>query len=127
MDVDVTFEPIRWGTVFRDTLHVKSSGAGEVVIPVIGTCIPPKPQGPIMIKSGSGNIQFKNVFNKETTFSLSIDNPAFSAKTSETIPSKRTVGLGISYSAKKDCSTTAQLVVSCDESPVPWVFYLTST
>ena len=51
--------------------------AGEYQCPLVGRCIPPKPQGPIDCSKGSGTVQFKNVFTTEAEFLYSVDNSAF--------------------------------------------------
>lgn len=41
------FEPHALGESVRDTLVVSSAAGGEYLVPLMGRCGPPKPQGPI--------------------------------------------------------------------------------
>lgn len=66
--LEVTFEPSRLGEQ-RATLIVSSPIGGEYTFPLVGTCTPPKPQGPYIIKAGATSaINFRNVFSNTTTF-----------------------------------------------------------
>ena len=122
-EVDVTFEPTRIGSNFKDTLLVKSAVAGEFICPVIGRCIAPKPQGPFDVK-GKGEVPFKNIFPKEVAFHCTVDNPAFSVNKEERIPAKKATVISISYQAREGRPSTTKLTVTCPESPEPWLFYL---
>ncbi len=45
---------------------------------LIGHALPPKPQGPIIIKTGtSAIIPIKNIFPKPTQYTFTVDNPKF--------------------------------------------------
>ena len=122
-EVDVTFEPTRIGSNFKDTLLVKSAVAGEFICPVIGRCIAPKPQGPFDVK-GKGEVPFKNIFPKEVAFSCTVDNPAFSVNKVEKIPAKKATAIAVSYQSGDGRPCTTKLTVTCPESPEPWLFYL---
>ena len=51
VEVEVVFEPTAVGEGFRDVLVLSSPAGGEYECPVVGRCLPPKPQGPIdMVK-----------------------------------------------------------------------------
>eukprot|EP00854_Cymbomonas_tetramitiformis_P000766 gene766-1240_t len=124
MEVEVTFEPTQLGDSFKDQLVVKSPEGGEFLCPVIGRCIPPKPQGPIMIK-GRGVVQFKNVFSSAEDFHFATDNPAFECPKMENIASKRTIQLDMSYTPTPDRPKTGKLIITCPSKDCPpWLFYL---
>eukprot|EP00898_Chlorokybus_atmophyticus_P005824 jgi/Chlat1/6242/Chrsp44S05765 len=127
VEVDIAFEPTRIGDYFQDVLTVSNNEAGEHVVPVTGHCIPPKPQGPFTIKAQGSSISFKNVFAKQVDFTLAVDNPAFTVSKKETITPKKTVSLAVSYkpvAGQPANATNGKLIVTCAESPAPWVFYL---
>lgn len=46
-EVTVGFEPCELGEAVRDTLVLTSATAGVYEVPLMGQCVPPKPQGPI--------------------------------------------------------------------------------
>jgi len=65
---------------------------------LFGHCIIPRPQGPILVKTGTASsVLFKNVFTTQATFSYSIDNPAFTIKASDTIESKKVCNMTINF------------------------------
>jgi hypothetical protein len=147
LSVDVTYEPSRFGDV-RTQLIVSSLTGGDYICPLIGHCISPRPQGPIIIKAGApSSVLFKNVFNTNATFSLLVDNPAFIVKPSETIPYKKTVPIMISFkTAVPPASTvadknqkekaavptnilanqskTGKLTITNQNTNISWVYYL---
>jgi len=49
VELEVGFEPHALGESIRDTLVVSSPTAGEYLVPLVGRCTPPKPQGPINV------------------------------------------------------------------------------
>nr|CAD7202008.1 unnamed protein product [Timema douglasi] len=89
-NVEVTYEPSSLGSVHA-LLTITSTTGGEFIFPLIGKCTPPKPQGPIVLKPGTGiTIPFKNVFRETKTFMLYLDCPSFVLKNNiETIKSKK--------------------------------------
>ena len=129
--VDVGFEPSSLGDTHA-TLTIFSAAGGDYVIPLIGHCLEPKPQGPFVIKAGySVTIPFRNVFHQAKQFTFSIDNPAFSVKPPEMLKPRKTHNLLVHYDAKQaDPSMTklGKLVVSCQYPGKPgglqWTFYL---
>jgi len=75
--LDVTYEPIRLGEC-RGTLSVTSSIGGEYFFPLQGRCVPPKPQGPYVVRNkATTSIPFKNVFPTTTVFAFQV-GPVFS-------------------------------------------------
>lgn len=50
--VEVTFEPSKLGDS-RALLTLTSSQGGEYVFPLYGHCALPRPQGPLLIRSGA--------------------------------------------------------------------------
>lgn len=130
---DVTYEP----TNLRDTkatLTLTSPIGGEYVIPLFGSCLPPKPQGPFVIKSGTTRpIEFKNVFSTPLNFSFAIDNPLFHvAKQNELIKAHQTHKIMVGFDGNDSpnkADVMAKLVVTAPKSAgvsnnIQWVFYL---
>lgn len=131
--LDVTFEPSKLGEQ-RATLTVSSPHGGEYVFPLFGTCVPPKPQGPYVIKAGSTvAIMFRNVFSSTTAFTFQVDNPAFHlTKSGENIRSRKdhriVVGFDGSDTGSK-ASVMGKLIITCarsagGNSSAQWVYYL---
>lgn len=132
VNVEVTFEPCQLGES-TGTLVLSSATGGDYVIPLFGSAVPPKPQGPITIKFGvSTTIPFKNVFMQPMAFSYIVENPAFTVKATETIKSKKIATITISFEGNPSGSkaaVTSKLVVSCPHavglgSGISWVYYL---
>nr|CAD7449015.1 unnamed protein product [Timema bartmani] len=133
--VEVTYEPSSLGSVHA-LLTVTSTTGGEFIFPLIGKCTLPKPQGPIVLKPGTGTtIPFKNVFRETKTFMLSLDCPSFVLKNnSETIKSKKEHKLHIGLLSLKSMEitdmrfpVTGKLVVQCTDptlSHISWTYYL---
>ena len=104
--IDVRYEPSSLGEV-QDVLTVSSPDGGSYTCSLFGRCEAPKPQGPIVIRSGaSAQVLFKNVLDAPDTFNFNVDNAAFSlSKKSDKIARKATSTLTISFkatSASKD-------------------------
>ena len=141
--IEITYEPSHLGDV-KTQLLVSSVTGGEFICPLFGHCIAPRPQGPIIIKTGSATIlPFKNVFSTSSTFNCVVDNPCFTVKSSETIPPKKSIQFSIGFKPpgstdeKKGSSAAAfnpanltaaqkvgKLNISTPNSPVVWVYYL---
>jgi hydrocephalus-inducing protein len=141
----VGFEPCAVGEVFRDVLLLSSAAAGPYEVPLVGQCVPPKPQGPIDVSKGFAAVPFRNVFASEAEFFYSVDNPAFVvAKPSEKLQPKKPVTITVNYkpdaaakaaaaaggSSSGDAapgghSRTGKLTVTCPrQTSTQWVFYL---
>lgn len=74
---------------------------------------------------GSAQIPWKNIFNKQVEFFYSVDNPAFSVKTSETLAAKKATTVAVNYKEDANKPRTAKLVIACPaEAATSWVFYL---
>ena len=128
-EVEVAFEPTRIGDNFRDTLTLKSATGGDYGCSVVGRCIPPKPQGPVPLRGGKGDVAFKNVFTKEVEFTFLVDNPAFEVKKSEKVAAKKGIVIPVTFkdvpsADGKPGPRTGKLMVTCPESSAPWIFYL---
>ncbi|KAG8562376.1 hypothetical protein GDO81_015657 [Engystomops pustulosus] len=132
VSVEVTYEPVQLGES-RTVLHISSPLGGEYTIPLFGSAMAPKPQGPIQIRAGSSvSIPFKNVFLQPTTFSFQTDPAVFVVKPSESVRSKKTHYISVSYEAPHGGSrtpVTGRLVVSCPRATgiaqgIFWVYYL---
>lgn len=52
----VGFEPCALGESVRDTLLLTSATAGVYEVPLVGQCVPPKPQGPIDVSKVRLNV-----------------------------------------------------------------------
>lgn len=99
--VEVTFEPSHLGDT-QAILTISSNAGGEYSIPLCGHCLPPRPQGPFVIKPGhSINIPFKNVFPNLTQFKFSVDNVAFTVKHGDTIKPGKTYNINVAYDGKQ--------------------------
>lgn len=133
-DVSVTvhFEPFHLGEI-HNLLTISSELGGKYVFPLYGTCTPPKAQGPLNINSGSSvSIPFKNVFQQATTFSFHVDNPVFTIKGTETIPSQKTHSIQVIFEgppvgSRGPCH--GKLTISCPRMEahgqgIFWVYYL---
>eukprot|EP00955_Chlamydomonas_euryale_P115431 366348-Chlamydomonas_euryale.AAC.12 len=130
--LEVHFEPTALGESIRDTLVLTSPTGGEYEVPLVGRCLPPKPQGPIECGKGSGSVPFKNVFDRDAEFLYSVDNPAFAvSKPSEKVPAKKATNIAVAFKpdpAKGATTRTGKLTVACPSmSSSPWVFYLQAT
>ncbi|XP_073461747.1 hydrocephalus-inducing protein homolog [Aquarana catesbeiana] len=132
VSMEVTYEPIQLGES-RAILFISSPLGGDYTIPLFGSALAPKPQGPIQIRSGSNiSIPFKNVFLQPTTFSFQTDPPAFTAKQCEAVRPKKTHHITVSYEAPPGGSkapVAGRLVVSCPRATgtaqgIYWVYYL---
>jgi hydrocephalus-inducing protein len=138
--VEVTFEPTRLGDT-QAMLVISSSSGGEYVFPLYGHCLPPKPQGPFVIKPGHTiNIPFKNVFSAIAQFKFNIDNPAFTVRPSDTIKPGRTYNISVTYDGSKLASDAGVVKVGKmtvtnvlgkgkatpvrNQGEVSWVYYL---
>ncbi len=134
--MEVTFEPSYLGET-QSTLSISSTTGGDYVIPLFGLCLPPKPQGPFVIKPGhSVSIPFKNVFPQLTQFKFCVDNPAFVVKSGDTIKAKKVIQINVAYEGKHgEINKVGKLTVSsvqskgkgstkCQICDVSWVFYL---
>lgn len=91
------FEPSAVGAG-RAKLVISHPLAGTYICNIHGTCMAPKPQGPLSIKSGNGiKIAFKNVYKDIMPYTFTLDNALFSVKpTTENIAGKTTTQVLIS-------------------------------
>ncbi len=143
--LEVTFEPTAIGESIRDTLVLTSATGGEYHCPLLGRCIPPKPQGPVDVSKGSAALPFTNVFPADAEFQMAVDNPAFVVKPVEKIGAKKAANIAIAFKPPaeggkggkgkdKDApppepptplSRTGKLTISCPaQTSVQWVYYL---
>jgi hypothetical protein len=68
VSIDIIYEPSRLGDAHA-TLLISSPLGGDYVCPLLGHCLTPKPQGPIIVKAGnSSSVSFRNVFSTLATF-----------------------------------------------------------
>ncbi|ESO91099.1 hypothetical protein LOTGIDRAFT_122343, partial [Lottia gigantea] len=130
---DVSFEPSKLGEQ-KAVLTVSSQTGGEYIFPLNGSCIPPKPQGPCIIKAGSNTpITFRNVFNATTPFTFQVDNPLFHvSKQGESVRARKDHRIVVGFDGNDSNSKAAvmgKLIVSCASSAggktnAQWVYYL---
>ncbi|XP_074783220.1 hydrocephalus-inducing protein homolog isoform X2 [Athene noctua] len=128
VSVDVTFEPCQLGEA-RAMLQLSSLLGGEYSIPLFGLALPPKSQGPFTIQAGgTTSISFKNVFLQPMAFQYRVEHPAFTLRAPESLHSKQTTSLSISFEgglAPGAAPITSKMVVSCPGvGGVSWVYYL---
>uniref|UniRef100_A0A2K6KCF4 HYDIN axonemal central pair apparatus protein n=1 Tax=Rhinopithecus bieti TaxID=61621 RepID=A0A2K6KCF4_RHIBE len=130
--VEVFFEPSHLGET-KGILILSSLAGGEYIIPLFGMALPPKPQGPFPIRAGySIIIPFKNVFYHMVTFSIVVDNPAFTVRAVESVRPKKINNITVSFEGNPSGSKipiTTKLIVSCppgegSETGIKWVYYL---
>uniref|UniRef100_H2YKD6 Uncharacterized protein n=1 Tax=Ciona savignyi TaxID=51511 RepID=H2YKD6_CIOSA len=127
--LDVTYEPMEIGDS-RAQLCVTSQIGGEYIFPLQGKCGPPKPLGPFVVRNKSTvSIPFRNVFSSTTSFTAQVDNSLFSVKSVESIRSKKTHNIAVSFEGNvaPGAVVTGKLTLSCVRSPgtaTTWVFYL---
>ncbi|KAK2958778.1 putative hydrocephalus-inducing like protein [Blattamonas nauphoetae] len=117
--VPVRFEPTSIG-MFKATLSAASDKAGTFSCILLGTSINPTPQGPYTVKANTNgySITVKNVFNTQTTFGFSVDNPAFTVKQSESIPPKKSAVINVQYkpllnAAPTGAHVSGRLTITC--------------
>ncbi|KAF1661855.1 hypothetical protein FQA23_0006661, partial [Aptenodytes patagonicus] len=129
VSLEVTYEPCQLGEA-RATLQLSSPLGGEYSIPLFGLALPPKPQGPFPIKAGgTTSIPFKNVFLQPTAFQYAVEHPAFAVRGPESLRSKKTTFITVSFEGGP-APVTSRLVVSCPRAAggggagVSWVYYL---
>jgi hydrocephalus-inducing protein len=127
--VNVKFEPNAMGEV-RDVLRVSHPVGGEYLCALQGLCVPPRPQGPIVIaKGGAAEVVFKNVFAATNEFVFTTDTPAFTLSAPRaTINAKASATVKVTYAAAGagGAPTMGKLFISCPklaELP-PWIYYL---
>lgn len=132
VSVDVSFEPTALGEAIRDTLLLTSTTGGEYAVPLLGQCVPPKPQGPVDVSKGSAAVPFTNVFSTDAEFLYSVDNAAFQVKPNEKIGAKKPTNVAVAFKIDPkvfpDASKvprTAKLTISCpSQTQCQWVYYL---
>ena len=79
--------------------------------------LPPKPQGPFIIKAnGNTSIPFKNVFNSALQFTFAIDNHLFHVKSTEVIKSNQTHKIFVSFHGN-DSPTKADVMAKLIVTP----------
>nr|XP_023493063.1 hydrocephalus-inducing protein homolog isoform X2 [Equus caballus] len=132
VSVEVYFEPSHLGET-KGLLILSSLTGGEYTIPLFGTALPPKPQGPYMIRAGYNIvIPFKNVFYQPVTFSYIVENPAFSVRALDSVRPKKVNNITVSFEGNPSGSKTpitSKLIVVCPpgegrETGIKWVYYL---
>ncbi|KAM5296381.1 hydrocephalus-inducing protein homolog isoform 1-T2 [Glossophaga mutica] len=132
VSVEVYFEPSHLGET-KGILSLSSLAGGEYIIPLFGMALPPKPQGPFLIRAGYNIIiPFKNVFYQTVTFSFIVENPAFSIRAIDTVRPKKINNITVYFDGNPSGSKTpitSKLIVVCPpgegrETTIKWVYYL---
>ncbi|XP_032984537.1 hydrocephalus-inducing protein homolog [Rhinolophus ferrumequinum] len=132
VSVEIYFEPSHLGET-KGLLSLSSLTGGEYSIPLFGVALPPKPQGPFMIRAGYNIvIPFKNVFYQTVTFSFIVENPAFSIRAVDSVRPKKINNITVYFEGNPSGSKTpitSKLIVACPpgegrETGVKWVYYL---
>ncbi|KAK9832952.1 hypothetical protein WJX74_002566 [Apatococcus lobatus] len=126
LSLDIVYEPIALTDTMTDVITIASPVGGIYEVPVTARCTAPRPQGPADIIKGAGSITFTNVFLKQATFSIAVDNPAFVVKASETIAAKKSVQVTIGVTKEAAGQILlGRLTITCPaETPAVWTFYL---
>ncbi|XP_037371987.1 hydrocephalus-inducing protein homolog isoform X2 [Talpa occidentalis] len=132
VSVEVYFEPSRLGET-KGLLILSSYIGGEYIIPLFGMALPPKPQGPFLIRAGySIIIPFKNVFYQTVNFSIFVESPAFTIRATDSVRAKKINNITVYFEGNPSGSKvpiTTKLIVACPpmencETGVQWVYYL---
>ncbi|XP_021488188.2 hydrocephalus-inducing protein homolog [Meriones unguiculatus] len=132
VSVEVFFEPSHLGET-KGILSLSSMAGGEYIIPLFGLALPPKPQGPFLIRAGYNIIiPFKNVFLHAANFSFIVENPAFTIRAAEAVRPKKINNITVFFEGNPSGSKTpitTKLIVTCphcegSESGIKWVYYL---
>lgn len=128
--VSITYEPSALGAA-TNTLLLTSDKGGEYAVVLKGQCDPPKPQGPILVKSGgSSTVQFKNVLDTPEQFNFALDDPDFQvSKKTENIKNKSVAGISVSYKPSggggESKAKGTKLLITCPAvKGATWVYYL---
>ena len=118
--VDIIFEPSSMLSS-EATLTLFSGEGGEYVCELHGEVLPPRPQGPIVIKAGAGGqVNFKNVLPYQAEFSFVSDSTAFTVvKSKETVPAKKEIAIAVMFkpppNAAAGSKVSGKLTVSAPE------------
>ncbi|KAM6223795.1 hydrocephalus-inducing protein homolog [Rhynchocyon petersi] len=132
VSVEVLFEPSHLGET-KGTLTLSSLTGGEYIIPLFGMALPPKPQGPFLIRAGYNIIiPFKNVFFHTVTYSFIVENPAFTVRAGDSVRPKKINNIMVYFEGNPSGTKTpitSKLIVSCPpgegrEMGIKWVYYL---
>ncbi|CAH7062215.1 Hydin [Phodopus roborovskii] len=132
VSVEVFFEPSHLGET-KGILSLSSLIGGEYIIPLFGIALPPKPQGPFLIRAGYNIvIPFKNVFFHAASFSFIVENPAFTIRAVDSVRPKKINNITVYFEGNPSGSKTpitTKLIVTCPqcegaESGIKWVYYL---
>ncbi|CAO2609942.1 Hydrocephalus-inducing protein [Lemmus lemmus] len=133
VSVEVFFEPSHLGET-KGILSLSSLIGGEYIIPLFGIALPPKPQGPFLIRAGYNIIiPFKNVFLRAANFSFIVENPAFTIRAVDAaVRPKKINNITVYFEGNPSGSKTpitTKLIVTCPqcegaESGIKWVYYL---
>ncbi|XP_070307131.1 hydrocephalus-inducing protein homolog isoform X1 [Odocoileus virginianus] len=132
VSVEVYFEPSHLGES-KGSLSLSSLAGGEYTIPLFGVALPPKPQGPFLIRAGySIAIPFKNVFYRPVTFSYIVENTAFSIRAMDSVKPKKVNNITVYFEGNPSGSktpVTSKLIVACppdegSDTGIKWVYYL---
>ncbi|XP_021112382.1 hydrocephalus-inducing protein homolog isoform X2 [Heterocephalus glaber] len=132
VSMEVFFEPSHLGET-KGILTLASLLGGEYIIPLFGMALPPKPQGPFVIRAGYNIvIPFKNIFLHTASFSCTVNNPAFTVRAADSVRPKKVNNITVSFEGNPSGTKTpitTKLTVTCptcegSEAGIKWVYYL---
>ena len=121
VEVEVTFDPDVIGECNAKLLVTSETGGSYTCI-LNGHGLAPRPQGPFEVQ-GSYTIDFKNPFSDAKSFTVAVDNVAFSTVESlPDVPGRSSAPISVSYAGGAG-AVQAKLTVVCEGFP-PWLYYL---
>eukprot|EP00768_Dysnectes_brevis_P004649 gnl/Dysnectes_brevis/3364_a4233_301.p1 GENE.gnl/Dysnectes_brevis/3364_a4233_301~~gnl/Dysnectes_brevis/3364_a4233_301.p1 ORF type:complete len:1450 (+),score=663.85 gnl/Dysnectes_brevis/3364_a4233_301:69-4352(+) len=125
LEIQVTFDPDSVGQSAA-TLFARSDVAGEFRVPLSGSCLPPQPQGPVLVPPGGKvPIHFRNPLRSPLSVVYSVDHPGFTlSSASESIGAHGECKLTVSF--KGAAKASGRLVISTDDD-LEWVYYLSGS
>eukprot|EP00767_Chilomastix_cuspidata_P003070 gnl/Chilomastix_cuspidata/3192.p1 GENE.gnl/Chilomastix_cuspidata/3192~~gnl/Chilomastix_cuspidata/3192.p1 ORF type:complete len:4327 (-),score=189.65 gnl/Chilomastix_cuspidata/3192:3650-15886(-) len=130
ISVEILFEPAAIG---RESCYlvVTNPVAGAYIIPVLGSCSLPSPQGPLMISAARMTpVAFRNTTAHPMVLAYQTDAPSFVlAAQGETVgPKSQASNLAVQYQPRgggaAQASTRLTVTGQVGDSEVVWVYYL---
>jgi len=134
--IEVTYEGVNLEDTHAEMHVVSESGqGGTYIVPLIATCLPPRPSGPFVIPpNGTTTVDFRNIFNDDREFLISTDNPTMFTPTPNgplQLSKKSSTTITVKYTppTSHELSTAGpggKLVITCPSLPdIPsWIYYM---
>ncbi|BFI31149.1 hydrocephalus-inducing protein [Marchantia polymorpha subsp. ruderalis] len=116
VQVPIIFEPSKVGEKNYGVLSVSDPKGGKYSCRLLGTCLTPVPQGPVMVYQ-KGTVNFRNVFDSTIQFDYVVDNPAFTCSKGEKIAAKKQTKVAITYKKPQAPKMTDAKTKSTDAKP----------